>query len=107
MTSGSFGAEPRALSAAAQAFDAQSDPIAQQAQRLEGIKGSAATTGKAYAAQGAAYHDAVTTTLNTVVRTFSEKTAWLSGALSQTASDYASGDESGRQQLTGGGQGLT
>jgi hypothetical protein len=103
MTSGGFAADPQAIATAAKAFDSQVDPIAQQAQKLDGIKGSASTTGKAYHAQGAAYHDAVTASLDKVVREFSAKAEWVSGALSQAGADYTAGDQSGTSTIAASG----
>ena len=84
----------------------QADPIAQQAQKLDGIKGSASTTGKAYQAQGTAYHDAVTASLDKIVREFSAKAEWVSGALSQAGTDYTSGDQSGQGTIAASGTGV-
>src|ERR1700733_13661061 len=94
MSIGSFAADAQAIATAASAFDAQADPIMQEALKLESIKGSASTTGKAYAPQGQAYHDAVTQSLEKIIRTFSEKSTWVSATLSATGSDYTSSDES-------------
>jgi len=44
--SGGFGAQTPAIASTASAFDAQADPIVQQAERLESIKGSGSTTGR-------------------------------------------------------------
>jgi hypothetical protein len=103
MTSGGFAVDPRAIASAATAFEGQVDPIAQQAQKLDGIKGSASTTGKAYQAQGTAYHDAVTASLDKIVREFSAKAEWVSGALSQAGADYISGDRSGQSTIASSG----
>jgi len=80
--SGGFGAQTPAIASTASAFDAQADPIMQQAMKLESIKGSASTTGKAYAPQGQAYHDAITQSLEKIIRSFSEKSTWVSATLS-------------------------
>ena len=79
-----FGAHTPAIASTAAAFDAQADPIQQQAARLETIKGSGSTTGRAYAAQGNAYHQAVTGALEKVIRAFGEKCTWVSTNLSDT-----------------------
>jgi hypothetical protein len=105
MTSGGFSVDPQAIATAARAFDSQADPIAQQAQKLDGIKGSASTTGKAYQAQGSAYRDAVAASLEKVVREFSTKTEWVSGALTQAGADYTSGDQSGQSTIAASGSG--
>jgi hypothetical protein len=105
MTSAGFGADPQAIAAAAKAFDAQCDPIAHAAQQLDGIKGSASNTGRAYQAQGSAYHEAITSSLEKLIRRFSERTEWVSGALSQAGADYTAGDAGGAQTLSSGGQG--
>ena len=107
MTSGGFGVDPRAIATAAEAFDGQVEPIARQARALDAIKGSASTTGRAYSAQGSAYHDAVTSSLQKVIREFSEKSEWVSGALSQAGEDYTSGDSAGAGKLRAGGQAMT
>jgi uncharacterized protein YukE len=106
MTSGGFAVDPQAIATAAKAFESQADPIAQQAQKLDGIKGSASTTGRAYQAQGSAYHQAVTSSLDKVVREFSTKTEWVSGALSQAGTDYTSGDQSGQTTIAASGKEL-
>jgi hypothetical protein len=105
MSSGSFAADAQAIATAATAFDAQADPIMQQALKLESIKGSASTTGKSYAPQGQAYHDAVTQSLEKIIRTFSEKTTWVSATLSATGTDYTSSDDSGQATLRSSGRG--
>jgi hypothetical protein len=106
MSSGAFGVEPQAIATAAKAFEAQVEPIATLAQHLDQIKGSGSTTGKAYSAQGSAYHDAVTSSLEKFVRSFSEKTEWVSGALSQAGADYTAGDGSGAQTISASGRGV-
>jgi hypothetical protein len=103
MSSGSFAADTQAISTAASAFDAQADPIMQQADKLETIKGSASTTGRAYAPQGQAYHDAITQSLETIIRSFAEKSSWVSGALSANVTDYVSADDSGQATLSSSG----
>jgi hypothetical protein len=105
MTSSGYGADPQAIGTAAKAFEAQVDPIAQQAQKLDEILGSSSTTGRDYSAQGSAYHDAVTTTLGKLVREYSAKTAWVSGALSQTQTDYTASDQSGSSGVNAAGSG--
>jgi hypothetical protein len=105
MSSGSFAADAQAIATAASAFDAQADPIMQQALKLESIKGSASTTGKAYAPQGQAYHDAITQSLEKIIRTFSEKSTWVSATLSATGTDYTSSDNSGQATIRSSGQG--
>ena len=79
--SGSFGAQTQALATTASTFQAQADPILQQAQRLQTIKGAGPTTGRDYAAEGDAYHQVITGPLNTVVRSFGETCLKVSSAL--------------------------
>lgn len=105
MTSGGFDTSTQAISTAAAAFDKESAPITETAQQLSGIKGSGSNTGKAYAAQGQAYHQAITSSLTKLIDEFGTKTSWVSGALSATASDYQSGDTSGAQTIRRGGAG--
>lgn len=105
MSDSGFGADPQAIATAASAFEAQVDPIAQQAQKIDGIKGSSSTTGRSYSGQGSAYHDAVTTTLTKLVREYSAKTSWVSGALSQTQTDYTASDQSGSSGMNAAGSG--
>lgn len=105
MSSGSFAANSQAIATAASAFDAQADPIMQQALKLESIKGSASTTGRAYAPQGQAYHDAITQSLEKIIRTFSEKTTWVSATLSAAGTDYTGSDDSGQATIRSSGQG--
>jgi hypothetical protein len=106
MSSGSFGAQTQAIATAASAFDGQADPIIQQAERLESIKGSSTTTGKAYSAQGDAYHQAVTQSLEKVIRTFGEKCLWVSTNLTDTKTGYESADSSGASSLDSAGTGV-
>ena len=107
MSSGGFGAQTPELSSAATAFDAQADPIIQQAERLETIKGSSATTGTGYSAQGAAYHDAITGPLEKIIRSFGEKCTWVSTNLSDTQSSYDGADASGSSGLHTAGSGAS
>jgi hypothetical protein len=107
MSSGSFGAETQAIATAASAFDAQADPIVQQAERLESIKGSSSTTGNAYSAQGDAYHQAVTHSLEAVIRTFGEKCLWVSTNLTDTLVDYEGADGSASSSLDAAGTAVT
>lgn len=103
--SGSFGAEPQALATAASTFQSQADPILQQAQRLETIKGTAQTTGRDYSAEGDAYHQAITGPLNAVVRSFGETCLTVSSGLSQSQQGYQGADTSGSAALrSAGGQ---
>jgi hypothetical protein len=102
---GGFGAQTPQLGSTAGAFDAQADPIMQQAERLESIKGSAATTGKAYAAQGDAYRAAVTGPLEKIIRSFGEKCVWASTNLTDTQQSYDNTDASGSAGLTSSGSG--
>lgn len=101
--SGSFGAQPQALATTASAFQSQADPILQQAQRLQTITGAAATTGRDYAAEGDAYHQAITGPLNTVVRSFGETCLKVSGALTRTQQGYEGADASGTAGLRSAG----
>jgi hypothetical protein len=108
MTSGGqFTADTSAITTAANAFDKEVAPINQTAQKLSGIKGSSSNSGQAYASQGSAYHEAVTSTLSTLITTFGDKTEWMSGALSSTASSYTSSDTSGAQAVDTSGSGLS
>lgn len=103
--SGSFGAQTQALGTAASAFQSQADPILQQAQRLETIKGTAQTTGRDYAAEGDAYHQVITGPLNTVVRSFGETCLKVSTALTQSRQGYEGAETSGSAALrSAGGQ---
>jgi hypothetical protein len=105
--SGGFGAQTPAIASTASAFDAQADPIVQQAERLESIKGTGSTTGREYAAQGDAYHQAVTGPLEKIIRTFGEKCIWVSTSLSKTQGSYDGADASGSAGLTSSGSGVT
>lgn len=107
MSSGSFGAEIQTIATAASAFDAQSDPIIQQAERLTSIKGSSSSTGRAYAAQGNAYHQAVTGPLESIIRKFGEKCIWVSTNLTDTKTDYEAADGSASSSITSAGTGVT
>lgn len=107
MTSGSYAADPQAIASTAQTFDGQVDPIARLAQNLDGIKGAAATTGRDYHAQGTSYHNAVTKTLEGLVREFSEKTAWTAGALDDASGQYTSGDTQASDAIATSGSGVT
>jgi hypothetical protein len=102
---GGFGTATPQLGSTAGAFDAQADPILQQAERLESIKGSSGSTGKAYAAQGDAYRSAVTGPLEKIIRSFGEKCTWVSTNLTDTQQSYASADASGSSGLTSSGSG--
>ncbi len=102
-----FGAQTPAIASTAAAFDAQADPIQQQAERLQTIKGSSSTTGRAYAAQGDAYHQAITGPLEKIIRTFGEKCTWVSTTLSDTQSSYDNADASGSAGLSSSGSGVT
>jgi uncharacterized protein YukE len=103
--SSSFAADPAAISACATAFDNETDPIAQVAQQLDGLKGTGATAGRDYTSAGNSYHQTVTTELGKLIREFSEKTEWMSAALSTTASDYQSTDTGNASALTTSGSG--
>jgi hypothetical protein len=103
--SASFGAQTPALGTAASAFDEQADPILQQAQRLETVKGSAQTTGRDYSAEGAAYRQVLTGPLNAVVRSFGETCLKVSSGLSANQRDYENADSSGSAALRAGGGG--
>jgi hypothetical protein len=105
--SGGFGAHTPAIASTASAFEAQADPIEQQAERLETIKGSSSTTGRDYAAQGDAYHQAVTGPLEKIIRTFGLKCVWVSTKLSDTQDAYDSADASGSSGLKASGSGVT
>ncbi|HZZ95676.1 MAG TPA: hypothetical protein VFE19_01580 [Jatrophihabitantaceae bacterium] len=107
MSGGGFGAQTPAIASTASAFEAQSDPIQQEAERLESIKGSASTTGRAYAAQGDAYHQGVTGPLEKIIRSFGEKCIWVSTKLSDTQDAYDAADASGSSGLTASGSGVT
>lgn len=103
MTSGSYAADTQAITSAAQAFEGQADPIAQVAQKLEAIKGTASNTGRDYGAQGSSYHDAVTKTLEALVREYSQKTSWSAGVLSQAAADYTASDAAASDHISTSG----
>ena len=107
MTSGGFGAQSPALGTAASAFDSQADPIIQQAERLETIKGSASTTGRDYAAQGDAYRQAITGSLEKVIRGFGEKCIWVSTNLTDTQAGYDNADSGGAAGLKSSGSGVS
>ena len=101
--SGSFGAQTQALATAASAFQSQADPILQQAQRLETIKGAAQTTGRDYAAQGDAYHQAITGPLEkTIVRSFGETCLTVSSGLTANQQGYEGADAPARRRSASG-----
>jgi hypothetical protein len=102
MGNGGIGAQSPQIASAASAFDAQADPIMQQAQRLESIKGSAATTGRAYGTQGDAYRQAVTGPLEKIIRSFGEKCTWVAATLTDTQGAYDAADASGSAGLASG-----
>ena len=97
--SGSFEAQPQAIAAAAGAFGAQADPILQQAERLQTVKGTAETTGRDYAAQGDAYRQALTGPLERIVRAFGERCISVSDRLEQNQHNYEGADASGSAGL--------
>ncbi len=101
--SGSFGAQTQALASAASAFQSQADPILQQAQRLETIKGTAQTTGRDYSADGDAYHQVITGPLNAIVRSFGETCLTVSSGLTANQHNYEGADGSGSAGLTTAG----
>jgi hypothetical protein len=107
MGNGGFGAQSPQIASAASTFDAQADPIMQQAERLQSIKGSAATTGRAYGAQGDAYRQAVTGPLEKIIRSFGEKCTWVSTTLSDTQDVYDAADTSGSAGLGSSGSELS
>jgi len=102
--SGSFGAQAQAIAAAAGGFGAQADPILQQAERLQTVKGTAQTTGRDYAAQGGAYRQALTGPLEKIVRSFGERCISVADRLGQNQQDYEGADATGSAGLrTAGG----
>ncbi len=101
--SGSFGAQTQALASTASAFQSQADPVLQQAQRLETIKGTAQTTGRDYSAEGDAYHQAITGPLNAMVRSFGETCLTVSSGLTANQRNYEGADGSGSAGLTSAG----
>ncbi len=104
MTS-SFTADPQALTAAAQAFSAQVDPINTAATKAEQIQGGPGNAGRDYSAQGTAYHAAVTTLVQTLFTPMATKTTWVSDTLSGTAASYTQSDQSATTGLNTAGEG--
>ena len=100
---GSFGAQTQAIAAAAGAFGAQADPILQQAERLQTVKGTAQTTGRDYAAQGDAYRQALTGQLEKIVRIFVVRCVSVSDRLNQSQQNYEGADASGAAGLRASG----
>lgn len=102
---GGFGAQTQNLATAAAAFQSQADPILQQAQRLQTVKGSAQSTGRDYAAEGDAYRQAITGPLDAIVRAFGETCITVSDGLTSNQRGYESADGSGSAGLqSAGGQ---
>jgi hypothetical protein len=101
----SFQASTGAISRAATDFDHVSAQIDTLERKSSEISGSSGNTGKAYAAQGTGYKQAMTDFLDKLISEFGRKTEWMSATLSQTASDYTSSDRSGTSSLRAGGRG--
>lgn len=100
---GGFGAQTQELATAASAFQSQADPILQQAQRLQDVKGGPQTTGRDYSAEGDAYRQAITGPLNAVVRAFGETCITVSDGLTDNQRGYQSADGSGSAGLQSAG----
>ena len=104
--SGGFGAQTPAIASTASAFDAQADPILQQAERLESIKGSARPPA------GRTPRRATPTTRRSPGRSRrssgrSARNALGVDELSDTQSAYDSADASGSAGLSSSGSGVT
>lgn len=95
MAGDSFTADPAAFSRAASSFRAEAEPISAQGRRLTTIKGSAATTGRDYQAQGRAYHDAIAgpdSPLAMIISQFSHRCDETAIKLAANGRDYDSRD---------------
>jgi hypothetical protein len=100
---GGFAAQSPALGNAAAVFGSAADPILQQAERLQGVRGTAQTTGRDYAAQGEAYRQALTGPLTTLVRRYGERCISVSDRLRASGRSYDSTDGSGSGELQAAG----
>ena len=106
MAGDSFTADSAALSEAASAFRAEVEPISAQGRRLSTIKGSAATSGRDYQAQGKAYHDAVAgpnSGLAMIISQFSHRCDETSIKLADNGRDYERTDAGNSAALHGAG----
>lgn len=101
--SGGFGAQTPAITRTAAVFGAHADPILQQAERLQGVHGTARSTGRDYAAQGEAYRQAMTGAVAKLVRSFGERCISVSDRLRATAGGYQDADSSGSSRLSSAG----
>ena len=108
MAGDSFSADTAAFSRAASAFRAEIEPISAQGRRLDTVKGSAATTGREYCAQGQAYHDAIAgpnSRLAMIISQFSHRCDETAIKLAANGRDYDSSDVGNAATLHDSGSG--
>jgi LysM repeat protein len=104
MTS-SFRTDPQALQTASKAFTGQVEPINGLATKAEQVQGGPGNTGRAYSAEGSAYHSALLTFVQTQLTPMATKTVWVGDTLSSTAQNYAAQDSAASDGLHSAGQG--
>lgn len=104
MTAG-FHADPQALSAASKSFSAQVEPINAQATSAEAVRGTAGNCGRAYSAQGSAYHAAMLTFVQTLLTPMATRTTWVADTLASCSANYARQDDDATAGLDSAGQG--
>ena len=105
MSSASFGAQTQALTTASSAFDAEYQPITEQAARLENVEGSSSTTGRDYGAQGNAYRQALTGPVQALISDFAQMCEWTSASLDASSSSYQDTDQQRSADLSASGAG--
>ena len=104
MTS-SFRADPQAQQAASRAFGGQVDPIDTLATRAEQVQAGPGNCGRAYAAQGSAYHSALLAFVQNHLTPMATKTVWVADTLASTARHYGAQDATADDELRTAGRG--